>query len=229
MKKNLIAGFIVVSVAIVIFWLRKGSHQNLIRTIQTNGVVMSNVSTSLPSFQNLPSSKIAQQIDELASTNKPAAETILVDYQTLDDLKQIKSLHEINGFLHERNWYSNSNLVAFQLKSVKGKPIKFMADMMWALTDKKDGHVRQLDLHSPEMDIDQIRQVGLQLEEAWGLDPTDFLTWCNKVGNKWLDAPLYSSRNGTPPSSNKLIGFGVHRNLSDDKPWYIILSIQDGP
>jgi hypothetical protein len=71
------------------------------------------------------------------------------------------------------------------------------------------------------MDIDETRELGLQICNMFGRDPSDFIAWCNKVGNHWLDAPLYSSRNIYMPNSNETFGFQTLRTYTDEKPWYI--------
>jgi hypothetical protein len=47
-----------------------------------------------------------------------------------------------------------------------------------------------------------------------GQDPTDFLAWCNKVGNNWLDAPLYST-------GDHYYGFQILNTYNNENPWYI--------
>jgi|SRR5665213_508415 len=223
MKKNLITALIIIIVAVSICWCLKKTLNHNFKPAFTSALPVTNdfVLTS-----NLLPQVTVQTNNELRITNAPA-ELVISNFQTLAELKKIKSLHEVNGFLHMRNWYSESNLVRFQLKGVNGKSIGFTTDTMWALTDKSDDHVHELVLHSPWLDIDGVRQVGLELEKAWGLDPTDFLAWCNKVGNNWIDAPLYSAGNGFPPVPEPYIGFSVRRTTDNEKPWVIVLTIQE--
>jgi hypothetical protein len=227
MEKKLISTLIVILVAVVVvcWFFEKTKNGNSTPTVSTNEVTIVTTMTNVPS--NPPYQIVVENTNKPIFTNEITSRLVLSNYETLDDLKKIKTFQNVGNYLKYLDWYSNSNLVDFQLQSVNGKPVAFTADMMWALTDKKDGHVRQLTLHSPEMDIDQIRQIGLELDEAWGLDPSDFLAWCSKVGNKWLDAPLFSSRNGIPPAPNQYIGFSVRSGLNDEKPWYIGITIQD--
>jgi len=179
MKKNLITALIIVIVTIAICWcLKKTVNQNFKPTV--TGVSPATNTFILTS--NLSPQVIVQPTNELIVTNAPT-ELVISNYENLSDLAQIKSFHEVNGFLHLRNWYSEGNPVIFQLKSVNGELTGFKADTIWALTDRKTDHVRQLDLHSPWLDINEARQDGSQLEEAWGLDAVGFLAWCNKVGN----------------------------------------------
>ena len=217
-EKNIFIALIIVVITIAIYWLVKNTtNQKFNLMTKTNDVTSSTANIPVPAT-NLQPQVAAQTTNEFV---------VISNYQTLSGLTQIKSLHEVNGFLHYKNWYSNSNLVGFQLTSVNGKSVTFVADMMWALTDRSDDHVHQLDLHSPPLDIDEVRQVGLELEGAWGLDPTGFLTWCNKVGNNWIDAPLYSAGNGFPPAPEPHIGFSVRRTTDNEKPWLVVLNIQE--
>ena len=88
-----------------------------------------------------------------------------------------------------------------------------------------DGTIQRIEMHSPIMDIAETRELGLQLCNMLGRDPSDFLAWCDKVGNHWLDAPLYDGFSLPIPNDNKFFGFGVKRTYTDEKPWYILFFI----
>jgi len=82
----------------------------------------------------------------------------------------------------------------------------------------------EVQMHSPIMNIDETRELGLQLCNMLGQDPSGFLAWCDKAGNHWLDAPLY----GVGESSRRY-SFQILRTYTDDKPWYINFMIIPNP
>jgi len=87
-----------------------------------------------------------------------------------------------------------------------------------------DGKIMEVQMHSPIMNIDETRELGLQLCNMLGQDPSGFLAWCDKAGNHWLDAPLY----GVGESSRRY-SFQILRTYTDDKPWYINFMIIPNP
>jgi hypothetical protein len=196
--------------------------------VLTNEVAaLPNSPTSLPQSTNPSPAKVIQTSNEWPFKNQMTPELVLTNYANLKDLKQIRGLKQLTGYSNLRAWLSEDQLLQFQITGRDQKSVGLKVILFTALTDNSDDHVRQLTLNSSWLDIDQVRQIGLQLEDAWGLDPVDFLAWCDKVGNKWLDAPLFNSRNGIAPFPNQYIGFGVHRTTNDKNPWIIIVSIED--
>jgi len=85
----------------------------------------------------------------------------------------------------------------------------------------KSGEMQKSELHSGRMDISQTREHGLQLCKLLGIDPAKFLAWCDKVGNSWMDAPLFSSGGSRDIENNRIYSFGVARTYNDQNPWYI--------
>ncbi|MGH7951535.1 MAG: hypothetical protein ACREFE_06410 [Limisphaerales bacterium] len=83
-----------------------------------------------------------------------------------------------------------------------------------------DGRLMEVEMHSPIMNIDETRELGLQLCDMLQIDPKGFSEWCDKVGNHWLDAPLYSTK------SNAHLSFRVLMTYNNQRPWYINFVIQ---
>jgi len=77
----------------------------------------------------------------------------------------------------------------------------------------------EAELQTPNMNIDETRELGVQLCKLIGQDPTEFLAWCDKVGNHWLDAPLYGTKSNAP------LSFKILMTYNNDKPWCIDLAI----
>ena len=85
------------------------------------------------------------------------------------------------------------------------------------------GKVQKVEMHSPIMNIEETREIGLKLCSLLELDPKDFSAWCDQVGNHWLDAPLYSSK------GNNHLGFETLMAYDDNKPWFINFVIVNRP
>ena len=75
-------------------------------------------------------------------------------------------------------------------------------------------NVMEAELHSPNMNIEETRQLGLGLCAMFGLQTNDFLAWCDKVGNHWMDEPLYANGNGH-------YSFQTRQTFDNQRPWYI--------
>jgi hypothetical protein len=87
-------------------------------------------------------------------------------------------------------------------------------------------HVSEIQTQTEIMSVDEARKLGLQLCSVLNIDPSEFLAWCNKVGNRWLDTPLFST--GVHDNKiNKEIGFQTLHGFNPKKPWLINVVIQD--
>jgi len=60
-----------------------------------------------------------------------------------------------------------------------------------------------------------------------GKDKTGFNAWCDKVGNRWMDEPGFTSAASHLPNSDKTFGFQARATFNNEKPWYILLIISD--
>jgi hypothetical protein len=85
-----------------------------------------------------------------------------------------------------------------------------------------NGQARRIEMHSPIMDIDETRELGLQICSIFGRDPSDFVVWCDKVRNDWKENPtLFSSRNIYVSGNDETFGFQTLNTFDNEKPWYI--------
>jgi len=148
----------------------------------------------------------------------------VVRAQSLADwTNAIPNIKQRSQFRGRSSWVAASidtnSFPVILLTGANGNTFKFTAK----LTDveARDDDVRTIELHTPDMNIEEIREFGKQLCELQGLDATDFLAWCDKVGNQWVDAPLYDGKSLPLPNSNKFYGFGILRAYNNEKPWCI--------
>jgi hypothetical protein len=84
-----------------------------------------------------------------------------------------------------------------------------------------DEHVRRVELQSVWMNIADTRSLGDSLLQMLGKDDGGFDAWCDKVGNNWIDAPLYSSGGSQIPESGKFCGFQILNTFNNEQPWTI--------
>lgn len=96
--------------------------------------------------------------------------------------------------------------------------VQFKTVLLVIHAQKNTGNLIQVDLQSQNMNIDETRQLGVQLCKLFGFENDEFLAWCDKVGNHWLDAPLYGR-------GNHYFGFNILRTYNDERPWFIQVSL----
>ena len=118
-----------------------------------------------------------------------------------------------------------NNYPTMILTGVNGITIQYKTKL--TSIDAMGNHVREIELQTPFMDIDETREFGKALLQMMGKDTASFDAWCNKVGNNWIDAPLYDSYNARQPNNDKTYAFGTHITFNNEKPWYIDFIISD--
>ena len=85
-------------------------------------------------------------------------------------------------------------------------------------------HVSEIQTQARNMNIDETRKLGLGLCR----DPEAFVAWCDKVGNHWLDTPLYGAVSKFRDVKNgKIVVFETLHTYNNDKPWCIQVTIED--
>jgi hypothetical protein len=129
----------------------------------------------------------------------------------------------IKGLKYSDIFYQNSEILDLEQTNrrtglpvvlIKGSQIvPYTAASIDINAKKPGGDLIEVQMQTPNMDIDETKTLGLQLCNMLEVDPKDFLTWCDKVGNHWLDAPLYAT--------NHYYGFGINRTYDNEKPWFI--------
>jgi len=135
----------------------------------------------------------------------------------------IKGLHKMPGL--SESWdMEQTNLttsIPITLQQ-NGKTVSYKAQFIDISIKNGNGDILEAQLHSPIMSIDETRELGLQLCNMLGQDPSGFLAWCDKVGNHWLDAPLYGT-------GNRFYSFQTIGGYSNEKPWVINFMIIPNP
>lgn len=111
-------------------------------------------------------------------------------------------------------WPERHGGIPITLQS-KDQSVAYTVNFIDVKTFLETGNIQRVEMHSPMMSINETRALGLQLCSLLNLDSKDFSAWCDKVGNHWVDAPLYSSK------GNIHLGFETLMTYDDRQPWFI--------
>jgi hypothetical protein len=103
----------------------------------------------------------------------------------------------------------------------------FTAQSVSAEVLPQTGHIQELELHSPRLNIDQVRELVSQLDETFGLDPKEFLSWCDKTGNRRIDIQAFSSKNSHSSNPTKIVGYSINQTFNNEKPLYVRFIMRD--
>lgn len=135
----------------------------------------------------------------------------------------VKELTQLGGFKYEQHWImemhnsdrsANRNIGKLFVFNHGGKTITYEATFISITTKGNIGNILQVELQTPNMNIEETKKLGLQLCNMFNWDSSGFQAWCDKTGNRWLDAPLY----GTGDHDHT---FNVRNTFNNEKPWYI--------
>jgi len=107
------------------------------------------------------------------------------------------------------------------LLSRSGQTVPFKVRSMDVMAVKTNGLIQTVHMHSPIMNIEETRELGMKLCGMLGIEPSQFQAWCDKVGNNWMDAPHFSSGGSRDLQKNRIYSFGVENTYNNEKPWYI--------
>jgi hypothetical protein len=142
----------------------------------------------------------------------------------------IKGLHKSHGLSESWDLEQKNLTTSIPVTLQKnGKTVSYKAQFIDISIKNGNGDILEVQLHSPIMNIDDTKVLGLELCDMFGLDSADFVAWCDKVGNHWLDAPLFGSRDIHDQKSNAVFAFQILRGYNDEKPWFINLMIIPNP
>jgi len=181
--------------------------------------------------ENLPTNAFAQtSSSQVVTITKPKEPLDVLKAQNLSDwINAIPNIKLWSHFRTRSSWIAapmnTNNYAALLLTGINGNTIQFTA----SLTDVEamGDYVRRVELHSPDMNIDEAREFGDSLLGIMGKDKSGFDAWCDKVGNNWIDAPLYSSGSAQVPNSNKFYGLQTLRSYGNERPWVVYFIITD--
>lgn len=216
---------------IVWFCLTKQAAQKPPTPEQTKETMPPLETNSVGVISNTPVIQIASQ-----QTNAIDLAMPLADALTATNLEQWKAakigLKPLAGFKFQQHWLveqpGRTNGIPIVL-SLNNKTIQYSAVLISVTAQNNTGLLTEAQLQTPNMNIDETQKLGMQLCDMFGLDSSDFLAWCDKVGNHWLDAPLYGSREIHVPNSNAVFVFQTLRAYNNEKPWFINFMIMPNP
>lgn len=180
--------------------------------------------------KNPPIEIITQTPSMVVAPAEPLKNLDATKAQSLADwTNAIPNIKQWSRFRNRSSWVSapmnTNNYAVLLLTGINGSAIQFTAKL--TSVDAMGDHVREVELHTQDMNIDETHEFGDSLLQMMGKDTASFDAWCNKVGNKWVDAPLYSSDSSQVPDSNKFYNFQMLRSYGDEKPWVINFIITD--
>jgi hypothetical protein len=194
--------------------LVQGTNQILSPSTETNSVTP--VSNPIPTIAVSQSTNLVEPIDNPINA---LTATSLEQWKTM-----IKGLHKSPGFKISEYWDMwQTNLLTGTpvLLEQNGKTISYKAQFI-DISVKNGTDVMEVEMHSPIMNIDETRELGLQLCQMLQVDPKNFLAWCDKVGNNWLDQPLFGD-------GNRNYSFHLLQSFNKEKPWFINFMIIPNP
>ncbi|HLX69682.1 MAG TPA: hypothetical protein VKV04_08660 [Verrucomicrobiae bacterium] len=164
--------------------------------------------------------------DQPRQGNVPSQERLNVFAATnLDEwTNALPELHRLNPSKYEESWIleecNPDKQRSVRLAGKDGDHLTYPVSFV-DVRVKPGGHIRQVELQSPSMNIDEIRKFGLRLCDLLSIDENGLRNWCNQVGNNWVDQPLFYSGAGISPNPGKAVAFNIRRTFNNEKPWYI--------
>lgn len=190
--------------------------------------IVTSLNAAVEQTNNSTASTVTQAISTAVASARPQN---LIDAIQIQDIAEwtsaIPNLTLSHHFRNDSSWVmaeiDATNPPKITLTGANGDTIQYAADFIGI--EVTIDQIQRIDLHSPKMNIDDIRQLGNQLLKMMGKDTAGFNTWCDKVGNRWMDQPEYSSGNAKAPNSDKTYAFSAHPTFNNDKPWYIYFVI----
>ena len=170
----------------------------------TNPMVATNTLTSSPA--------VSKPINAITATN-------LAQWKALiPGLKYSGNFIRFSSWIMETVGRTNGIPVTF---SLNGETVRYKAIFVNVSAKNGSDDVLEVALQTANMNIDDTRQLGLQLCDMMQVDSKGFTDWCDKVGNHWVDAPLFEG------AGNKQTAFHIIRGYNDEKPWCIEFLIQN--
>ncbi len=223
MKKILPILLLLVVALIIWFCLNKQNPQKPLTSEPSNTVVEPPQSQPETNFI-----KVASNTTPVEVVQQPAnivESTEAMNVLTATNIEQwkaaIKELHKSPGLTESWGMEQTNLTTGIPITLEKnGQIVSYKAQFINIDMFNAD-QIRKVEIHSPVMNIDETRKLGLQLCTMLGRDPSDFLAWCDKVGNHWVDSTLFSSGGSPVPNSGKFAGFGILHTYNNDSPWYI--------
>jgi hypothetical protein len=187
------------------------------RTLTNNTVTVSDV-TNTPTetaVQTFPNA--VAQTEPQKNLNAMAAQNIADWTNAIPHFKQWSHFRTRSSWVADQGITNNYPIIL--LTGANGNTLQFTTKL--TSVDTMSDHIRQVELQSPFMNIEEIKNFGQQLCALLDIDPKDFLAWCNQVGNTWVDQPIFYSGAGISPDPAKAVAFNIRQTFNNEKPWYI--------
>ena len=156
-------------------------------------------------------SGITEPINALAATNLDQWKAIISGLKQFGDNK-----YHQDWVMEQTNRISGVPM----LLETSGQTVSYKVRFIDITIINETGKILCIETHSPIMNIDETRELGSQLFSLFGWDSKGFLKWCDKVGNHWLDAPLFTG-------GDLAHTFNVRNTFNNEKPWYIEFDINN--
>lgn len=226
MKKLLSILLLLIIALIIWFCLTKQAAQKSPTPEQTKEATPPPGANSAVAISNTPAIQIAPQ-----QTNIIESTTPLTNALTATNLEQwkaaIKGLKPLAGFKFQQHWLveqpGRTNGIPIVL-SIGNKTIQYSAVLISILAKNGTGdNIMEVEMQTRNMNIDETRELGLQLCNLLQIDPKGFLAWCDQVGNRWMDQPLFGDGDGHHYS------FHLLQTFNNEKPWSINFMIIPNP
>lgn len=216
MKKIIVLLLFVLAAIGIWFYLNRNPQSSALATLAAKET---NALTNLPQVVVTSPNNVASPASAAPLTNQ------MINAFSATNLDQWKVI--IPKLKYSDNFGSFDSWVMSQTNRSYGVPVLFAKDSR-SITYKANfvnisvtggTNIMEVEMHSPIMNIDETRALGLELCNLFGIDSTKFQAWCEKVGNHWVDAPLI----GVGDHSHN---FNIRNTFNDEKPWYIDFVIQ---
>lgn len=215
MKKTILTFFCIGAVAVVIALFKMAMHQ---KRFDSN------------SFSPTNATKLEQQTQVVEISRKPLLEATIVTNIAVWT-QALPGIRLLNPSTIEESWIfeeaSPDKYPLLSITGVDGQNLEYVARFVAVQVSKQDEHIRRIELQSPNMTIEDAKKIGLKIARLLELDPKEFISWCDLVGNQWMDKPVFTSKAGVSPDPNKTIGFTVKATFDNVKPWYITFIMSD--
>lgn len=202
------------------FYVTKQVPQKPLKPAPTNAVAES--PQQQPKTNALEISSNATLVESaLQMSNAIESTALLTNALTATNLEQwktaINGFKKLAGFTLDQHWLveqpGRKTGLPIILR-VGDKAVLYNAVLISVNAKNGTGQIIRIEMQTLNMNIDETRELGVQLCDMLGVDSKDFLTWCDKVENHWMDQPLYATGEGN-------YGFQILNTFDNGKPWMI--------
>jgi len=225
MKRNILVLILISSIAIILLYLKTGQQLTsqpvkVQETNQSTRQVTEASPTTTP--LNTPTTVSANLAAVIGMTNA------ILNALTATNLEQWKAaipgLKPLGSFTIDQHWLveqpGRKNGAPIEL-NLNNQAIQYSAVLISVNAKNNSvGEIIEVQMQTLNMNINETRELGVQLCAMLGVDSKEFMAWCDKVGIKWIDVPLYATGKG-------IYGFQILNSFDQKKPWIINFIIRN--